>query len=159
MTGIGPLPTVTLEPVGASRLDAVMGIMTAAFDPGFGEAWTRAQCAGILPMHGVSMTLAEAAGTPVGFSLVRSVAGEAELLLLAVNAEWRGRGIGSALVDRFIADGERTGAHHLHLEVRDGNHAIGLYERAGFSLAGRRSNYYRGPDGKSYDALTMVRAI
>ena len=40
--------------LGASDdLDAVMDIMAAAFDPRFGEGWTRSQCAGILPLSGV----------------------------------------------------------------------------------------------------------
>jgi hypothetical protein len=33
--------------------------MTAAFPARFGEAWTRSQCAGILPMTGVRLMLAE----------------------------------------------------------------------------------------------------
>jgi ribosomal-protein-alanine N-acetyltransferase len=72
----------------SSDLDDVMSVMTDAFDPQFGEAWTRSQCAGILPMTGVSLTLARDAdsGHPLGFSLFRTVAGEAELLLLAVTA-------------------------------------------------------------------------
>ncbi|WP_114226704.1 MULTISPECIES: GNAT family N-acetyltransferase [Sphingomonas] len=151
------IPTsISLRPAGGGELDAVMRIMEAAFDSSFGEAWTRAQCAGILPMHGVAMTLALSGDTPVGFSLVRTVAGESELLLLAVLPEWRGRGVGTALVDNFIADGGKAGARHLHLEVRDGNSALGLYRRAGFRLVGRRSKYYRGADGQQFDALTMA---
>lgn len=149
-------PAITLRPAGGGELDQVMRIMGEAFDPSFGEAWTRAQCAGILPMHGVAMTLAFSSETPVGFSLVRAVAGESELLLLAVSPEWRGRGVGTALVDGFIAHGRAVGAHHLHLEVRDGNSAVGLYRRAGFRIVGRRSKYYRGLDGQQFDALTMA---
>ena len=39
-------------------LDAVMTVMDDSFGTRFGEAWTRSQCAGILPMAGVSLTLA-----------------------------------------------------------------------------------------------------
>src|SRR4029077_17391538 len=58
-------------------LSAVMSIMTTAFEPEFGEAWTRSQCAGILPMNGVSLMLAYDDGSrpPIGFSLFRTVAG------------------------------------------------------------------------------------
>lgn len=150
---------ITLHRAGGAELDAVMAIMSDAFDPGFGEAWTRAQCAGILPMHGVSMTLACLSDAPVGFSLARTVAGESELLLLAVGQAWRGRGVGTALVDGFIAEGRAAGARHLHLEVRDGNSALGLYRRSGFRLVGRRHKYYRGTDGQQFDALTMALDI
>jgi len=155
MTGPSP-QTILLQPAGGADLDAIMTIMTQAFDPRFGEAWTRPQCAGILPMHGVTMTLATLGETPVGFSLARTVAGESELLLLGVAPDWRGRGIGTALVDGFIAQARQADARFLHLEMRDGNSALGLYRRAGFRLVGRRHNYYRGPDGQQFDALTMA---
>jgi ribosomal-protein-alanine N-acetyltransferase len=39
-------------------LDDVMAVMDRAFGSRFGEAWTRSQLAGILPMAGVSLILA-----------------------------------------------------------------------------------------------------
>ena len=73
---------VQLEPGTSDDLDAVMQIMEAAFGSTYGEAWTRSQCAGILPMAGVWLVLAREQATreAVGFSLSRYVAGEAELL-------------------------------------------------------------------------------
>lgn len=149
-------PTLVLRSGGARDLDNVMKIMTAAFPPCFGEAWTRSQCSGILPMHGVILTIAELGRNPVGFSLVRAVADEAELLLLAVDPAEQRRGIGQALLDEFIAGALARGAHRLHLEVRDGNPAITLYRASGFSPAGRRRNYYLGPDGAAHDAVTLL---
>jgi len=151
-----PDATVRLRRGGADDLDEVMRIMTVAFQPCFGEAWSRSQCAGILPMHGVSLTLAEQGGQPVGFSLVRAVADEAELLLLAVDPAEQRRGTGQALLDDFIAGALAGGGHRLHLEVRDGNPAVELYRASGFAPAGRRRNYYHGPGGESYDAVTLM---
>jgi len=147
---------VRLRRGGIDDLDEVMRIMTTAFQPCFGEAWTRSQCAGILPMHGVSLTMAEQGGRPVGFALVRAVADEAELLLLAVDPAEQRRGIGQALLDNFIASALAGGGHRLHLEVRDGNPALELYHASGFAPAGRRRNYYHGPGGESYDAVTLI---
>jgi len=147
---------IRLRRGGVEDLDEVMRIMTAAFPSCFGEAWTRSQCAGIMPMHGVSLTVAEQRGKPVGFALVRAVADEAELLLLAVDPAEQRRGIGQALLDDFIAGALADGAHRLHLEVRDGNPAVELYLASGFAAAGRRRNYYRGTDGQSYDAVTLM---
>jgi [ribosomal protein S18]-alanine N-acetyltransferase len=45
------------------------------------------------------------------------------------------------------------------LEVRDGNPAVTMYLAAGFDQAGRRRNYYHAPDGRRFDALTLVREI
>ncbi|MGI8931706.1 MAG: ribosomal protein S18-alanine N-acetyltransferase [Sphingomicrobium sp.] len=137
-------------------LDAVMSVMTTAFRPRFGEGWTRSQCAGILPMAGVSLTLAEENGAMVGFSLMRAVADEAELLLVAVVPGAQRRGVGARMIAHFIDDSRRRGAHRLHLEVRDGNDAVSLYRAAGFEAAGRRRDYYRGSQGDRYDALTLM---
>jgi ribosomal-protein-alanine N-acetyltransferase len=151
-----PDTSIRLRRGGVDDLEEVMRIMTAAFQPCFGEAWTRSQCAGILPMHGVSLTIADQSGQPVGFTLVRAVADEAELLLLAVDPAEQRRGIGQALLDDFIAGALAAGGHRLHLEVRDGNPAVELYRSSGFAPAGRRRNYYHGPDGEAYDAVTFM---
>jgi ribosomal-protein-alanine N-acetyltransferase len=150
-----------VEPGDARDLDQVIEVMISAFDPVFGEAWTRSQCAGILPMSGVALYVARSPddGEMIGFSLQRMIADEAELLLLAVAPSWRGRGIGRALLGQFIEEARSRGAHRLHLEVRDGNPAVQMYRLAGFDLAGRRSKYYHGVGNQLFDALTYVRII
>ncbi len=159
MTSAPPRPAAALRSVGWAELDQVMDVMNAAFDPSYGEAWTRAQCAGILPMTGVTLTLAHEADTPLGFSLSRQVADEAELMLLAVVPAARGHGIGTSLVRHFLQGARAADLRKLHLEVRDGNPAVSLYRQHGFQVEGRRSKYYKGPDGQFFDALTMVRRI
>lgn len=159
MSERAPVPKLEqlhLRTGGASDLDEVMRIMNSAFPACYGEAWTRSQCAGILPMKGVRMVLAERSGEAVGFALMRVIADEAELLLLAVEQNARGQGIGRALLDHFVDVSHQEGATRLHLEVRDGNSAVALYHAVGFLPAGRRANYYRGPDGDRHDALTLV---
>ena len=85
----------------------------------------------------------------VGFSLFRTVADEAELLLLAVLPDHHRRGIGRRLLDDFIDSAPRRGVSRVHLEVRDGNPAVDMYRRRRFragrptpqllSCAGRRA--------------------
>ena len=141
----------------ADDLDAVMQVMTAAFPERFGEAWTRSQCAGILPMTGVKLILAaDGDDKVVGFSLYRTVADDAELLLLAVHPKSQGNGIGGQLLSNFIDESRKQGASRIHLEVRDGNPAIDVYRSAGFEEVNRRRNYYRGRGEGSFDALTFV---
>ena len=95
---LAPSPVTVLQ-ASAEDLDAVMEIMAAAFPPDFGEAWTRSQCAGILPMPGVALRLAtDARGQLAGFALMRVVADEAELLLIAVKPRMQQQGIGRALI-------------------------------------------------------------
>jgi [ribosomal protein S18]-alanine N-acetyltransferase len=153
-----PGVTVRLTEGGAEDLESVMKIMTAAFSDLYGEAWTRSQCAGILPMTGVKLILARDGGQVVGFSLYRSIAQDAELLLIAVGPRSQHRGVGRQLLRIFVENARKNGAERIHLEVRDGNPAVRIYEAAGFEQANRRRNYYRGRDGAQYDALTLVLA-
>lgn len=155
-----PLPEIELVPGKSADLDCVIEVMNSAFDERFGEAWTRSQCAGILPMPGVQLVLARlGGGRVVGFTLFRTVADEAELLLLAVSPEFRRRGIGRMLLDHFLSDAADSGATRVHLEVREGNPAVIMYREAGFSFVGRRRKYYRGRFGGEFDALTLNRQI
>jgi len=149
---------VRLEAGNSADLDSVMTVMTAAFGDRYGEAWTRSQCAGILPMAGVSLRLARDAnsGAAIGFSLFRSVADESELLLLAVLPGHHRQGIGTRLLDDFLDRARAGGATRVHLEVRDGNPAIAMYRSAGFAPVGRRRNYYYGAEGLRFDALTYA---
>lgn len=152
---------VQLEPGTSDDLDAVMQIMEAAFGSTYGEAWTRSQCAGILPMAGVWLVLAREQATreAVGFSLSRYVAGEAELLLLGVLPSRHRQGIGRDLLDHFTRRAAANGASRVHLEVRDGNPAVHMYRAAGFEAVGRRRKYYHTPDGRNFDALTFARRV
>jgi ribosomal-protein-alanine N-acetyltransferase len=149
---------IDIEAATAADLDEVMQVMAESFDPEFGEAWTVGQCASLLPMAGVWLTLAREGDLPVGFSLSRLIVGEAELLLLGVRRSAQRRGVGAKLLERFIADARARGAEKLHLEVRHGNQAVELYRKAGFEEVGRRFNYYRGLSGHKYDALTLARS-
>lgn len=140
-------------------LDRVDRIMADAFDPRWGEAWTRSQVIGILAVPGVWLTIAELNGGAVGFALTRGVLDEAELLLLAVAPEARRRGVGAALLRAVMADCAARKISRIHLEVRAGNDAIKLYRNSGFSKIGERRDYYRGVDGRTYSALTLHRKI
>lgn len=150
---------ISLQGGDIGDLDAVMRVMNDSFDRRFGEAWTGPQCAGLLPMPGVWLVLARDATGIIGFALSRLVANEAELLLLAVRRAAQGRGVGKLLLERFTSDAKKLGADRLHLEVREGNHAVKLYEDHGFCLVGRRRHYYTGPEGRCYDALTLAKIV
>jgi ribosomal-protein-alanine N-acetyltransferase len=142
---------------GVLDLDHVMRVMNDSFDPAYGEAWTGPQCAGLIPMPGVWLSIARDGDEVLGFSLGRVVVAEAELLLLAVRRGRQGAGVGRTLLQRFLDMATKRGAQHFHLEVRDGNPAIKLYRSAGFAEVGRRKNYYTGRDGQIYDALTLAK--
>lgn len=149
--------SIAIAEGGTADLGAVMRVMEDSFDPAFGEAWTTPQCAGLLPMTGVWLSLARQEDDVIGFALGRIVVNEAELLLLAVRRSYQGKGIGQMLLDRFAMVAGSKGAEQLHLEVRQGNHAVSLYSRNGYREVGRRRNYYNGRDGQLFDALTLAK--
>jgi ribosomal-protein-alanine N-acetyltransferase len=95
-----------------------------------------------------------------GFLLGRAVAGEAELLTLAVAPEARRLGLGRKLVSRFLYQARLRGAESAFLEVAADNAAArALYKTSGFTEAGRRPGYYASPDGQAVDALVLTRAL
>ncbi|WP_353204815.1 GNAT family N-acetyltransferase [Sphingomonas sp.] len=150
---------IDLRSGAVADLAVIDRLMRAAFDPGFGEAWTHNQVLGLMAMSGVWLTIAEIGSEPAGFALSRRVLDEAELLLLATAPMFRRRGVGAALLRSVISDSRMQGARTLHLEVREGNDAIKLYRAVGFDKVGERRHYYRGVDGRAFDALTYRREI
>ncbi|WP_420144971.1 ribosomal protein S18-alanine N-acetyltransferase [Sphingobium sp.] len=138
-----------------NALADAMEVMVRAFDPVFGEAWTMSQLAGVMLMPGTWLTVAQLDAAPLGFALVRSVLDECELLLLAVDPLWRGRGIGETLLRHSLTTARRRGITSMNLEVRSTNKAVKLYEKSGFEYVHRRPGYYRGNDGQLHDALSF----
>jgi ribosomal-protein-alanine N-acetyltransferase len=155
----GTLNLTELREGGAQDLAEVSRIMEEAFDPRFGEAWTSAQCLGMLSLPGVWLVIASLDGHDVGFALARVIADEAELLLLATRPAARRRGVAGALLRAVIAEAGSRGVAQLHLEVRAGNDAVRLYRREGFEKVGERRNYYRGKTGQAFDAHTYARKL
>jgi ribosomal-protein-alanine N-acetyltransferase len=99
---------------------------------------------------GAESVVPDALDSVVAFALFLVVAGEAELLRIAVAPAWRRRGMGELLLAGSLAELRKAGFAVCHLEVRAGNAAaIRLYSRLGFVPAGRRRGYYS--DGE--DAL------
>ena len=99
---------------------------------------------------------------PVGFIHVRTVAGEGEILNVAVAPEMQGQGLGRMLVKHALEHFAQSGGTSLCLEVRASNvPAIALYKSSGFSQVGIRRGYYPGqpteldsnPDADSYSSL------
>jgi RimJ/RimL family protein N-acetyltransferase len=75
---------------------------------------------------------------------------------MAVAREWRGRGVGSALLAAAIEWARERGLHKLSLDVFPRNtRAIALYRKFGFVEEGRRIKHYRRASGELWDAVEM----
>jgi len=148
-----------ISEVGPGGLAPVMAVMNTAFDPGYGEAWNEAQTLSMLTLPGTWLSLARYEDLPAGFALIRQVAEEAELLLLAVAPSHRRQGVALALIKHTRKLLHERNGSVLHLEVRYNNPAIELYKKAGFVQIGRRPGYYHGRDGQVHDALTLSCSV
>lgn len=147
--------------------DAIMHVMTAAFDPAFGEAWSRSQLLAALILPETRAVLIDDTGNlsprdysnVVGFALLRRVLDEEELLLIAIAPEARGKGFGGRLLDRCVETSRDGRCAKIFLEMRDDNPARHLYHAHGFKAVGLRRDYYTGRDGKRRNAITFMRIL
>ena len=100
--------------------------------------------------------VADAGGTVVGsIHIERSRYGFAEIGM-AVAREWRGRGVGSALLAAAVDWARAEGMHKLSLGVWPHNAAaIALYRKFGFVEEGRRVKQYRRASGELWDSIDM----
>ena len=79
---------------------------------------------------------------------------------MLVDRAWRGRGVGSALVQAAVDRARGQGLHKLCLEVFTHNAAaIALYRKYGFTEEGRRASQYRRASGELWDTIVMGRLL
>ncbi len=98
-------------------------------------------------------------GDSQGFALGRVVAGETELLTLAVLPQAQGIGHGRSLLRQYHETALSRGAESSFLEVAATNTpAIKLYLSDGYSKVACRKNYYTKLDGTLADALILTKA-
>lgn len=123
---------------------------------GFEHYWETAQMMRFLTSTGVQGLVLLDDETPLAMALIRAIAGEAELLTIAVPRARRGEGLGRRLVEAGMEAARAAGASKMFLEVSDRNApAEALYRKCGFTDAGRRTRYYK--DGS--DALVLARVL
>lgn len=141
-------------------IDRIMTVMQAAFDPQYGEAWTRRQVEDALLVgncrYGLAMADENTDKDCAGFALSRIGVDEEELLLIAVAPPHRRRGIAARLLADLALAARERGATRLLLEMRRDNPAVTLYQKFGFAQIGERKHYYRRADGTRADALTFA---
>jgi RimJ/RimL family protein N-acetyltransferase len=99
--------------------------------------------------------VAETAGALVGVLGVELHNGIADFGMM-IDAEWRGRGIGSQLLEACIAWAGAREAHKVTLTVWPHNTmARRLYRKHGFIEEGRLRRHYRRRSGELWDAVVM----
>ncbi len=110
------------------------------------------------------MLVAEAEGALVGELSLRAISPRRAVrhvatLGMSVKADWRGKGVGRALLTDALAWAPSAGITRVELYVYARNApAIALYEKHGFAIEGRRRNFIR--EGDAYlDDYVMARLL
>lgn len=99
----------------------------------------------------------DGAGNVLGYIGSRIVLDSADITNVAVRPQYRRRGVARQLVGRMLAQMAEKGVTGVLLEVRESNlPAQNCYAQAGFTVVGRRKNYYELP---KEDALLMGRVL
>ncbi|HSB67650.1 MAG TPA: GNAT family N-acetyltransferase [Anaerolineales bacterium] len=141
---------VSIEPASIRDLAALRNVEKVCFPK---DAWPLMDLIGVLTFSAVIRLKAVNGKEMVGFIAgdIRRLEGVAWIATVAVLPEYRGRGIGSALLQ---ACEDKISLNRIRLCVRVSNDsAIHLYEQRGYERVGEWSRYYQ--DGES--ALVMEK--
>ena len=134
-------PKPTMAEASDRDAAAIAAVQAASFQRGWGEDVFRR----LLLERNVVCHRAVMGRTLIGFILSRLVAGEAEILSVAIAPSWRDRGLSRPLLDLHLRRLAGLGARTVFLEVDEKNAPAGrLYRKAGFYDVGRRQGYYEG---------------
>jgi len=144
-----------LSEAGAHDAAAISALHAASFRRG----WSEQEVEGLLIDRSVLTHRAMSGARLAGFIMARLAADEAEILSVAVDSAWRGRGLARSLLHLHLRRLAGLGSRAVFLEVDENNaHAIRLYDRAGFHEVSRRPNYYAHA-GKPAAALVLRRDL
>ena len=142
--------TLRILPLTQKHLSALAEIELACFS----EPWSERALA-ILTEDGGFGVVATLDDTPVAYGGMTHVLDEGSITNIATLPDYRGRGIGHAVVRALLDEAEMRGIATVFLEVRPSNlPALALYRAEGFVDCGIRKNFYRLP---AEDAIQMVR--
>jgi len=148
----GPGDLTLIARLGPEACDLFAALHAESFD----APWPEEDFARLLAASGVVGLVLETQGVPAGLALIRTVAGECEILTIAIARTARRAGLGRQLLTACEDAAREAGARRIFLEVSEANAAArALYKAAGYSTVGRRKAYYR--DGS--DARVLARAL
>jgi tRNA threonylcarbamoyladenosine biosynthesis protein TsaB len=126
----------------------------------FAKGWGADDIVSMLSVPGTQGLIGEAEQNIVCMLIIRTVAGEAEILTLATAPMLRRRGHGAKLLGKLDALARGADIKTIFLEVAESNGAAqALYVHAGFAVSGRRKGYYAQSKGGAEDAILMKKVF
>ncbi|HEY5643010.1 MAG TPA: ribosomal protein S18-alanine N-acetyltransferase [Woeseiaceae bacterium] len=95
----------------------------------------------------------------VGYGVLSVAAGEAHILNICVDPQFRALGYGSRLLDEMLFRARAASVREIFLEVRPSNvTAVRLYQKKGFHKVADRPAYYQARGGRE-DAAVYARKL
>ena len=144
----------TFAPLQVSDIEQMMRIEREAFPTPWSPSIYRYEVTRNQHSHYLTLRSQGEDSSIIGYGGFWLVIDEAHICTLAVDAAWRGYGLGTWLMLALLEDSLNGGATMATLEVRASNEAAqNLYQKLGFSVSGRRSRYY---SNNNEDALLMT---
>lgn len=109
----------------------------------FRTPWSYSSLLGELSNDVAYYVVAEIDGLIVGYAGVWIMFDEEHMTNIAVDPEFRKKGIARKMILHLMKEGLKKGAERMTLEVRENNHsAQRLYASLDFAFAGIRKHYY-----------------
>lgn len=134
--------TFTTRKMTADDVTALIKIENICFT----DPWSENMVADLVDSTWDEVWVLESDGIVIGYINYRFIAGEGELMRIAVLPELRGHGLSRKLMDIMTEDAAKNDVSDITLEVRAGNApAIGLYKSYGFKEEAVRKGYYHNP--------------
>jgi ribosomal-protein-alanine N-acetyltransferase len=146
-----------IEPAQPRDADAVANLHAKSFYRG----WPRQDIeAYLLDSDTPTLVACDARRNIAGFAMLRILGDDVELMTIAVDRKFQGKGVGEALMKACFEDLMMTPVKRMILEVAaDNPSALRLYQKLGFEKISERKGYYARPDGQPATALVMARDL
>ena len=110
-------------------------------------------------LAGYHCVVLERNGRVAGYGILSVAAGEAHILNLCVDPNYRSHGYGEQLLDAILVQSRAANVREIFLEVRPSNvTALALYRKKGFHKVARRPAYYQATDGRE-DAAVLAKKL
>ena len=123
----------------------------------FTTPWSESSLRMFFEIEGCFVAICLEDGELASYCTVILVLDEVQIINVATAEKYKRQGCADDVIDLVLKESKRRNIENLSLEVRVSNEpAISLYEKYGFTIAGRRKDFYEKP---KEDAFVMIKYL
>ena len=147
---------ISISEAGPSHSFLLAEIYEQSFKGAPEQSWSQSDINRLLEVPGTKAIIISYHDVPIGFSIIREIIDEAEIITFCILPNWCNNGYATLLLEWIINKLQLRSFKRLFLEVRENNEAaINLYKKCSFTIIGRRKGYYNSSQSENEDALVM----